>query len=402
MTFLSSAYLRRAELTGTAAVWAVAAMMGAGFAGSTLVTPLYVIYKQQFGFSQITLTLIYAVYVIGNLAALLFFGRISDEIGRRRTALSAMFVAIASALVFLFAQNTAYLYFGRILIGLGIGVATGTGTAWLAELIGQKDKTRATAIATSTNFIGLGTSAFVAGIIAQYTAWPLSLPFIVYLIALVVVTALIWRTQETVERTRGLSEVSLRPAISVPAAIRAQFVAPAVTGFGAMALVGFYAAISPSMLVQDLHQSSHAVAGATFFELAVIVAVTIIATQSLSSHAAMTLGLVLMIPSVALLLAAQVFASMTLLILATACCGIAAGLGYRGSLQVVNQIAPAEKRAAVVSSYFVCGFSGNALPVVGIGILSTLTSPTIANATFAAVIVVFALVALGFGATYKR
>src|SRR5215470_10986439 len=86
-----------ARLTGPAAVSAVAAMIGAAFAGSTLVTPLYVIYKQEFGFSQITLTLVYGAYVLGNLVALLFFGHISDEVGRRRTILPAMAIAISSA-----------------------------------------------------------------------------------------------------------------------------------------------------------------------------------------------------------------------------------------------------------------------------------------------------------------
>jgi hypothetical protein len=43
---------------------------------------------------------------------------------------------------------------------------TGAGTAWLAELIGHHDKTRATTIATSVNFIGLATSALIAGILA--------------------------------------------------------------------------------------------------------------------------------------------------------------------------------------------------------------------------------------------
>ena len=42
------------------AIVAVAAMIGVMFAGSTLLTPLYIIYKQKFGFSGITLTLIYA------------------------------------------------------------------------------------------------------------------------------------------------------------------------------------------------------------------------------------------------------------------------------------------------------------------------------------------------------
>jgi MFS family permease len=58
-----------------------------------------------FDFSQITLTLVYAAYVLGNLAALLFFGRMSDEVGRRKTILPAMAIAIESTLIFLFARN---------------------------------------------------------------------------------------------------------------------------------------------------------------------------------------------------------------------------------------------------------------------------------------------------------
>jgi MFS family permease len=58
-------------------------LLAAAFGLSPLITPLYLIYQQQLGFSQITLTLIYAAYAIGNVAALLFFGRISDRAGRR-------------------------------------------------------------------------------------------------------------------------------------------------------------------------------------------------------------------------------------------------------------------------------------------------------------------------------
>ncbi|MBV8578718.1 MAG: hypothetical protein JOZ58_27250 [Acetobacteraceae bacterium] len=108
----------------------------------------------------------------------------------------------------------------------------------------------------------------------------------------------------------------------------------------------------------------------------------------------MLIGLGLMIPSVILVVAAQVLASMGLLILATACCAVAAALGYRGSLQVVNQIAPEQKRAAVVSSYFICGFSGNALPVIGVGVVSTIAGAVVADAAFAALIIAFALAAM--------
>jgi MFS family permease len=395
MRYSGVAGFRDARLTGSAAVFAVASMIGGAFAGSTIVTPLYVIYKEQFGFSQITLTLIYGAYVFGNLVALLFFGRVSDEIGRRRTALPAMMIAILSALAFLFAENVAWLYAARILSGISIGIATGAGTAWLAELIREQDKSRATTIATSVNFLGLAVSALMAGIIAQYLAWPLRLPFVIYIVTLLLVIALIWGAEETVTHPHGLRSTSFRPNVSVPPQIRTQFVAPAVTGFGAMALVGFFAAIGPTVLARDLHVTNHAVAGALFFELSIVVAATIVTTRRMSSQASMLAGLALMIPGVILVVLAQIFASIWLLIAATAACGIAAGLGYRGSLQVVNQIAPAEKRAAVVSSYFICGFSGNALPVIGVGVISTLAGAAVADVVFAGLIIVFALAALG-------
>jgi MFS family permease len=376
-------------------------MIGALFAGSTVLTPLYAIYKQTFGFSQITLTLIYAVYALGNLLALSLFGRVSDQIGRASIALLATGAAIASALIFLFATGVTALFVGRILSGVAIGVGAGTGTAWLAELIAGKDKSRASVIATSTNFVGLGLGALVAGALAQYAPWPLHLTFVVYLAVLLLLLPLLWFTHETVaDPCRSWDCITLRPRFSVPQAIRAQFVAPAVTVFGAMALVGFFAVIAPGVLADQLHHTSHFLAGALFFELAVFCAATIVVTQHVESRTAMLWSLGLMVPSVLLVVAAQAMASMAIMLVATALCGVTAGCGYRGSLQVVNQIAPEKQRAEVVSSYFLCGFTGNALPVIGIGVIATFANMIVASLTFAVMIIVFALVALYFGARH--
>jgi MFS family permease len=402
MTSYAETTTRSSELDGRAGTAAIAAMIAALFAGSTVLTPLYVIYKQAFGFSQITLTLVYAVYVFGNLGALLMFGRLSDGIGRRPAAMASMGVAVVSASVFLLAENVAWLDVARILSGLGIGIGAGTGTAWLAELIEGEDKSCAAVIATSTNFVGLGFGALASGLLAEYAPWPLRLTFVFYLAVLVVVTLLIWRTRETVSRPGRLTDISMRPRLSVPADIRAAFVAPAVTGFGAMALVGFYAALAPSILAQQLNVANHAEAGGLFFELSIVAAATILATTRLSSRAGMLAALALMIPAVALVVAAQIFASMALMIAATALCGVAAALGYRGGLQVVSQIAPANRRAEVVSAFFICCFCGNALPVIGIGLLSSWTSAATASLAFAGMITLFSLIALGFGAKYAR
>jgi hypothetical protein len=223
---------------------------------------------------------------------------------------------------------------------------------------------------------------------------------VIYLVVFCAVAVLVWYCQETVDPDP--SNVSIRPRLSLPREIRAQFVAPAITGFGLMALVGFYAALMPSILTHDLQIENHAAAGALLFELAIVVAFVIVTTQAVESRLAMLWSLGLMIPAAAGVVLAQTSASVWIMLVVTAVVGVSAGLGYRGSLQVVNRIAPAQERAAVVSSYFVCCFLGNALPVIGVGVLSTFTSMTTADIAFACMIAVFAVVALIFGLNKHR
>src|SRR5579884_1573860 len=156
-----------------------ATLIGVAFMGSGLITPLYVLYEKAFGFSEVTTTLVYAAYVVGNLAALLFFGKLSDDIGRRRVGAASIAVGCASMLLFLFARDTTWLFVARVLSGIAVGLASGTGTAWLADLL--DDKARATALATAANAFGFAAGPLAAGFLAQYTGSPLHFPFYVYL-----------------------------------------------------------------------------------------------------------------------------------------------------------------------------------------------------------------------------
>jgi MFS family permease len=51
--------------------------------GTTLPTPLYSLYQRRFGFSELTITVIFATYVAGVMAAVLLLGPLSDQVGRR-------------------------------------------------------------------------------------------------------------------------------------------------------------------------------------------------------------------------------------------------------------------------------------------------------------------------------
>ena len=61
-----------------------------------------------------------------------------------------------------------------------------------------------------------------------------------------------------------------------------------------------------------------------------------------------------------------------------------------------TSIAPDDRRAEVVSGFLLACFVGNSVPVIGVGVLTTLTDPLRAGIVFAVTIAGFALVALAF------
>ncbi|SAK55944.1 multidrug resistance protein D [Caballeronia hypogeia] len=390
--------MQHAKPGGRASLFAAALVLGAIYAGSTLVTPLYPLYQRAFGLSDLTITLVYATYVVGNVAALLAFGRISDQAGRRFVSLIVLALAMVSTLLFLFAVHPALLFVARGTSGLAIGVGAATATAWIAELHPAADKAPASRLAAAVNLAGLALGVLAAGLLAQFAAGPLHTVFVVYFVVLAVTAALAARTRETVDAPeRSLAALSFAPRIGIPSELRMAFIAPAVTAFATFALLGFYAALLPNLLANSMNLHSPALSGAIVAELFIASTITVIATPMLSARTAMFAGLWLLPPSLALLLWAQMDGSIVWLLCATALCGLATALGFRGSLQEVNRIAPEDQRAEVLSAYLLCCYTGNSLPAVGIALLSRRVGHLWADAAFAAVSVVLALVALAVG-----
>src|ERR1700758_4949111 len=97
---------RRAGFAGAALAFAV------GMMGTTLPTPLYALYRQRFGFSELMVTVIFATYAAGVIASLVAFGRLSDQIGRRRMLLPALGLSALRAVCFLIADGLPLLLMG--------------------------------------------------------------------------------------------------------------------------------------------------------------------------------------------------------------------------------------------------------------------------------------------------
>jgi MFS family permease len=341
---------------------------------------------------------LFATYVVGALGALFVLGRVSDRIGRRRTMLPVIVIAAISTLGFLLPVSLPVLFVGRLLSGLAIGVASGTATAWITELEPGGHRGRATLVTVGANQAGLAIGPVLAGCLAQFSGDPLRLVYAVYLGMLLPAAFITARVPETIAKpARRLRDIASRPRIGVPPDIRPQFVAPAVTAFAIFSLLGFSTGLLPTVLANDLDESSRAVGGAIVGELFLVGTTTVVLSRNLGSRAAMLAGLSMLLPTLALLVLAQAEKSMAILVADSALAGIATALGYRGSLQVVNEIAPGARRAELLSSYLVACYAGISLPVIGVGLLSRLVDSFVANFIFAVVIAAFAVFALIFG-----
>ena len=98
------------------AFWLLAFVFAATMLGTTLPTPLYVIYQARWHFSAAIVTMIFAVYAAGVLAALLLAGRSSDQAGRKPVLAAALGASALSTVVFILAPDVGVLLAARIAV----------------------------------------------------------------------------------------------------------------------------------------------------------------------------------------------------------------------------------------------------------------------------------------------
>ena len=106
---------RRQRLSGTVAFYLLASIIVAFLAGSSAPTPLYAVYAARWAFSPITTTVVFGVYALAVLTALLIVGRLSDHIGRRPVLLAALAIQAVTMIVFITADGVPQLLVARII-----------------------------------------------------------------------------------------------------------------------------------------------------------------------------------------------------------------------------------------------------------------------------------------------
>jgi MFS family permease len=335
---------------------------------------------------------IFAVYATGVLAALLVLGRASDEFGRKRMLLVGLAFAALSAVSFLLAHGVALLIVGRVLSGLAAGIFTGTATAALVDLAGAGHGRRATMVATGSNMGGLGLGALLAGILAQFAPLPLRLTYWVDLGLILLAIVAVSVVPETVA-VPAHPRLRLRPP-SVPPSVRPAFLRVAIAGFAGFSVLGLFTAVTPSFLLDLLHEPSHALSGGLVFVLFAASALGQIALARPLGHRAMAAGCGALIVGMGLLAVGLAATSLPFVVAAAIVAGLGQGLCMRAGLEAVTTQAPAQHRAGMASAFFIVMYIAIALPVIGEGLAATRLGLRTAGIGFTLAVAAIAAVAL--------
>ena len=229
--------------TNAPARWFLAFVIIIFTAASSVPTPMYQLYQQNWHFSPTMLTLVFAIYVLTLLISLLVFGSSSDFVGRKPVIFAALIIEIAAMTLFITAENLTMLLIARAVQGF----ATGLATAALGAALFDNDHHKGPITNSIAPLLGLASGAVIAGVLVEYAPMPLHLSYIGLMLLMIVLALFLWGLPETAARRPGVLR-SLTPRVFVPPAARSTMLEIAPANGSAWALGGFYLSLAPSVI----------------------------------------------------------------------------------------------------------------------------------------------------------
>lgn len=334
-------------------------------AGAYLPSPLYPEYQHAFGFSDLTMTLVYAMFVLVSAPMLLLFGPASDSFGPRAVLRISVVVAALASGCFALAQGPAWLLAGRAAQGLALGAATGAATALITEHAPGGSRGRGSVLASMAFVAGTAAGPVAAGLLAQYAPAPQVLPYLVHLVLL----AAGWRLVSALPAPTARAHRWRPTRPHIPAGMRLLFTAAAATGFLAWTVAGLFLAVIPSVLDRGAQISNLAVIGGI---LGAVLACSVLSQLLVSRYGARNTqlaGLGALTVSLGIL-AFTGISSVPVTVVAAVAAGTGHGMAYGGAAAVIDAAAPAGKRAAINSALYLAFYAGAGGPAVAVGLLT--------------------------------
>jgi MFS family permease len=357
-------------------------------ASSSVPTPLYSTYQAKWGFTPITVTIVFAIYAFAVLSALLVVGKLSDHVGRRPVLVGALLVQLVALVVLTTASDIGMLAAGRVLQGLSTGAAVGAIGAGLIDLFPLRG-TIANGVGPMT---GTGSGALVSGIAVQFLPAPTHLVYLVLIGVVIVQLAGLTRMAETVTRKPG-ALASLKPELGIPLRARGAFLAAVPALVAVWSIAGFDGSLAPALVRELSGSSSYVLGGLSLTFLASGAAISIFLTRNVDPHRTMRTGAALLGLGMAGALASVEAGSVVGFFISTAVAGFGFGGGFQGAIRTVVPLAHPHERAGVLSALYVVSYVAFGLPAIAAGVLVEHLGLLTTTRGYAAMVILLSVVA---------
>ncbi len=331
-------------------------------AASSAPTPLYAVYQAEWGFSPVTVTIVFGVYALAVLAALLTVGSLSDHVGRRPVLIGAILLQAVALVVFATAEGVPALLAARVAQGLSTGAAVGALGAGLLDL----NRTRATVANGVGSIAGTAIGAIGSGLLVQFLPAPTHLIYLTLLGMLVLQAIGVTLMPESSARAAG-ALASLRPQLGLPRPARRPLLLAVPALVAVWSLAGFYGSLGPSLVRGVVGSNAVVLGGLGLFVLAASGALTVLFVHAAEPRTVVLIGSAALIAGVGTTLLAIAATSTVAFFVGTAVAGVGFGAAFQGSLRSVLPFAAAHQRAGVLSTIYVVCYLAMGLPAVVAG-----------------------------------
>lgn len=346
----------------------VLAATGVALGVSGAPAPLYGIYETEWHLSPLTTTIVFAVYAVAALGAVLVSGRVSDVVGRKPVIVGAFATMILGLVAFLLADSVPMLLLARALHGAAVGATVVAGAAALLDLRPERGARSGQLSGVAFN-VGMAVAVLGSAALAQYAPSPLRTPYVVIaVVCLAVAAGMLALREPHTARVKGRITIA-KPA--VPQEIRADFWFSAIGVMAAWSVLGVLLSLYPSLAAAETGVHNLLFGGVVVASTAFAAAMVQLFATRIPARRAAIIGDLGMAAALLATVPALATRQPVAVLIAGLVLGATFGLGFGGSLRHLSEVVPPHRRGETMSAYYLLAYSAMALPTLAAGWAAT-------------------------------
>lgn len=180
-----------------------------------LQAPLYGVYAQNSNMGTAAVTVAFAAYVLGLLPTLLMVGGISNKVGRKPPIFIALLLSASATALLIIQPNWTSLFVARLLLGVATALTTTSVSAYIYDLIEERELKFGTLLVAASTSLGFGSGALATSAslnVTGMTMMPYSYLSLFLLVSLLMLLLIRLPTNQTIQPNLNLITLPCFPS----------------------------------------------------------------------------------------------------------------------------------------------------------------------------------------------